>query len=301
MTKSFDNIFELEEQVNNLPLAHFETLHTGQRIENTLEVGEETKVPNIDKSPRLDRFAVVNNESGALAGIVSDKYELIQHRKAFFPMIKALRALDMGISGKMVVGDDKNHVMVKAEFDDEKFEIEDDSVYGVGFMMTNSYDKSSSVVIKGYALRKVCSNGMIIPSEIVPSVRVKHMGDLNPEKLFIGFFDKLGEKLPELEERIREAREDLFEDPVTVLKNVNFPETKIDEVLERVEYSEEGMDVTKELTRKQLYDAMTAFNRDYVEEKDLAMSTEQRYHKKAQKVLVGSKQMLTQEIVEEEG
>lgn len=132
------------------------------------------------EEPRF--LAVVNNATGDVESLVSDKYTLIQHREIFQPVIDAFIALGIKISGKVTY--DKGRCYADIIFDDERFKVDvadrskmkKGDVINFGMRFFNSYDKTLSFGAEAYAVRLVCLNGMVSPVNI-KAIREVHAGD----------------------------------------------------------------------------------------------------------------------------
>jgi len=298
-TKQFDNKEQLQAIIAGLPKAHAETLHRGAKLEEVSDIEDQEQVKNPSKNPEEKRVAIINEETDKMATVASDKYDIVQHREAFQPLVNALTDAGMDVKGSVKTFNNENGVMIKGRLKDTGFNIQDDSDYVTGFRLKNSYDTSCSVTLRGMTERLVCSNGMTIPTDIIKPVRRTHVGNVDVVKEYRGFFSRLIDSVPTFRDMLLEAREEFFNEPVVVLRNAGVPETKVERVIERIERQPDSEFGTEKYSRKQVYDALTNFITEEIED-EKTISTEEGYHRKAERVLTSPKAKLTQPLEVEE-
>lgn len=291
-TKHFENTNELRAMVTSLPNAEYKTLHKGKKVEkeeDSTEVIMPEKVKEPDFRPLTDHVGIVNKRTGELATITSNKYDLVQHREAFNPVLEALEELGLQVEGRMKVVDDGNYVNVEAIMKDQGFEVSDDSEYGSGFFFTNSYDTSGSIKASAFFERMVCSNGMRIEDNVISPMKRKHVGNIDLVERYKAWFKKLLNESEALYDRLQEIRGEFihFE---RAMKNVGVPDSKAEQLIKPKIQTWKG----DRASRKELYDAMT--NAITHEMDDLAPSTQDRYHSRAEQVLFGNRQRLEKEV-----
>lgn len=75
-------------------------------------------------------------------------------------------------------------------------------------LLTNSHDGTSSVVLQLGFFRMVCSNGLVVGSNIVPAIRVKHVGNDFEERLIVAINTMVAQatKLSESIERLKSKK-----------------------------------------------------------------------------------------------
>lgn len=287
-TRSFQNLNELEAIVASLPRAKYETLHRGSEIkkpDNETELNPEEADSTPEQSPHPDQVGIINQETDKLVCTASKKYEIIQHQKAFNPVIKAMRELDLDAYGTVTKVKGGSYVNIRANFKSEVFEIQGDSRYEPGFYFRNSFNKGSSVGLEAFYKRLVCSNGMKIQDNIIDPLNRRHIGQANILELYKEWFQDLLEESEALRDRLVEAREEMLEVDIA-LENAKIPESKHERIKEKIEIDNDGM-----ASRKELYDAVTSFiTRDVKGE--VLPATERRYHKASERLLYNSTQNL---------
>lgn len=307
-THTFDNKQELKSVLSSLPEAEFRSVQKGKVVQkegssqNFRNKLEELEVPTheIDEDAESDAVLIYNRDTGKLASQGTPQYDIIQHREAIEPVVEALDELGLEKNGRIEVRNGGNVVKYTGQTGRE-FEVNGEK-YAIGFQLVNTYNKSSSVSLKGFYVRQICSNGMIGRENLgVGELRRQHRGDVEIVEEYKEWFENLLET-DRVQQIISQAQSDFFdrEDIIRVLGNVDLPETKYDEIAELIEpNSQQSLEIPEgKVTRKQLYDAVT----NYIthELSDVAVATEERYHKKAVQILVLDKGILTQKIEIEE-
>lgn len=248
--------------------------------------------------------AVVNEKIGEIVGAVSGKYQLVQHKEAFQPILDGLNTI--GASYRMTVGYSKKKAWLSVITDAEAT----DGV-SIGFQAYNSIDGSTAIrysfasfkatrfiEIVGY--RQVCSNGMVVrvpidEAEFVkPELREKLTELLKLSARIIHMGDKVHDKVEALQ-LVVEAME-LLKEPVSkmIMASQNTPvaQAQAKELIakyigKRLHQRILGQFRKEEKTLWGLYNAMTNVASH---DKEIATST-------ADSFLKGSAEMLTAELV----
>lgn len=308
-TNTFDNIQESKAQISSLPKAEFRTLHLGKVVEkeetsdfedklDDLEVGDH----EVNSDPQSKGVAVVNREDGHVATVGTPEYDIIQHDEAVRPVLEALQDLSMDVEGTIQLR--KNGDVVKfIGKTGEEFSVNGET-YGIGFKLINTYNKSGSVRLKGFLFRQVCSNGMTVREDMgVPELRRQHRGDVEIVEQYKEWFEeKLIGNTDQVQQVLSQAMGDFFdvEDIVRVMENVNLPSTKIEDIAHLIEPNEDQpVDIPEgKISRKQMYDAVTNYISHELE--GVAVATEERYQKKAMRILMQDKQQLLNPLEIEE-
>ena len=120
--------------------------------------------------------AIWNSDRNELAGITSSKYAIIQHRDVVESVANTLSNLGIKITGDFY--DFGNTIKGQLSFvDDNNENLIGDDADGIrpGIKFTNSYDKSNSLRFEYFAMRLVCSNGMMLP-KILQVETLIHVG-----------------------------------------------------------------------------------------------------------------------------
>lgn len=284
MNNNFQDVSTAKAQLASLDKAQFKTLHLGEEIDRE----DFNNSDNVEAHPSSEaensNLAVVNKRTQNLSSIVSNRYKLVQHEKAFQPLLDAVQKLGLNPDGNIRTfneGDVATMTIFFEDFDLEESESPDDSGYYFGLFAMNSYDKTAGFQVHPYAVRLKCSNQFSARNALdeVDSIHRKHFGDMDVVELVADWLRELKEKRKEFREVIQDARQDNFEDIKDVLRNAGFPETKVEEILNHLE-----VDLEKEIpTRWDLFNAATAYNTHELEGK--SVTTQRKYDKRARNVL----------------
>lgn len=162
-----------------IPVHCEKALMDGGQTALTIGAGDETfTLPSGTELENIDDWqAVVNDTTGSVVNMVSDKYALIQHSMAADIILNGLADTGLGSGAKFQVVDEGNRVRIRARFPDVV--VNDGSRDGLqlGVQFDNSYDSTSSLRGRMMAWRAVCQNGLYI-GKTVPgtSFSVRHIG-----------------------------------------------------------------------------------------------------------------------------
>lgn len=275
--KKFEDVGRYEAIVKSLPTATSKDIHLGNRFD------QDENLEEPDAEPIQGHKAIVNDRTGKVADIVTDSYTKTDHSEVFEPLAQAMRELPTKCWGSVRTFKGGNRVHA-AVMTNEAFQIEEDSSYHIGFMMSNSYDRSSGIRLQAFNLRGVCSNGCLWNAgDIGEPMTRKHVGDPDIAGKYREFIQEIIDNSHKIREELVKAQEQVFVevDVYRVLRNAGIPKGKIDEILQLP--TARGK---TEVTRKELYDAVTRWV-SRLDENDQSMSstTERRYQRTAQKIL----------------
>lgn len=171
-----DDLLETK-KFNELTSAHKEPLYRESSYED---------FPSTKRS-KYDAIIVNNNE----VSCVSNKYELIQHQDAFVSVINALNTAGVIMQGR--INDFKTSAWLDMTF--ENLKVSDPAGGGdinLGYSVRNSYNKETGLNIFPFAVRSICSNGMIFKDTKdlgLEILSVRHMGDV---------LEKVGNKIKDM-------------------------------------------------------------------------------------------------------
>lgn len=129
-----------------------------------------------DLTQSIEHRAIWNTDKNSIAAITSNKYSIIQHRDVVEGVANTLANLGIKIKGELY--DFGNIIKGQLSFvDDNNDNLINDDADGIrpGIKFTNSYDKSNSLRLEYYAMRLVCSNGMMLP-KILQVETLIHVG-----------------------------------------------------------------------------------------------------------------------------
>lgn len=139
---------------------------------------EKQPVFNKDGSA-LEHFELVRRlDTGATLSVVSKQYSLITHQEALFPILEKVGQEWTVTRARVDRGGAQAYVELINKTCAEEV-LKQDAVYP-RVMLTNSYDRSTSVKIMYGAYRLVCLNGLTMPvaGSGSFSFRSAHMGDV---------------------------------------------------------------------------------------------------------------------------
>jgi len=123
-----------------------------------------------------DSFVEISNrraiigENGKIYDIVSDRYELVLHETVVNTVRKILNDLNLDYEEEIKVSFDGGFMV--AEYLIDTKEILGD-ILKLGFVVTNSYNRTSGINITGFIYRLACKNGLVVREDIFGR-RFKH-------------------------------------------------------------------------------------------------------------------------------
>lgn len=120
-----------------------------------------------------NKLAVVRQDTGKILGIVSKKYELLQHSTVIFTFRKALENIQH--SEKISMIHDGAEMLAVYTIKNTQIEIVKDDIVSLQVVIKNSYNGANTLQMMLGAFRLVCSNGMILGKEFF-TFRQKHIG-----------------------------------------------------------------------------------------------------------------------------
>ena len=116
-----------------------------------------------------DSFVEISNrraiigENGKIYDIVSDRYELVLHETVVNTVRKILNDLNLDYEEEIKVSFDGGFMV--AEYLIDTKEILGD-ILKLGFVVTNSYNRTSGINITGFIYRLACKNGLVVREDI---------------------------------------------------------------------------------------------------------------------------------------
>jgi len=145
--------------------------------------------------PEESKFAVFNIDQDCVASIVSDRYNLVQHKQVTDAVVDTLTNLNLKTDCK--VRESKNRLFVDLRFTDKRLEVptpesiragqhtkEQNEEFIVGLRVINSYDKTTGISVLPSLVRVACNNGMIVnigAKRFVKSFTIYHTNKLTEE------------------------------------------------------------------------------------------------------------------------
>lgn len=120
---------------------------------------------------------ITSNDRTQQYSVVTDKYQLIQHKDAAFQVLNTVQSA--GIEGNARIKSYGGRFFMEMIFSNMRIEDPTGSAIDIGYAMRNSYDSSGGVSIIPFAVRSICSNGMLFKKSIgLPTINIKHIGDI---------------------------------------------------------------------------------------------------------------------------
>jgi len=165
--------------------------------------GSELAVPY----PKAEGYkGIFNSKFGELCDIVSARYLTVNNEDAFMPVLGILNDAGHG-SVKYKAYETAGYARVSVFFPEVKFTPKDGHDVIFGLDLWNSYDRSSSLFIGGYACRLICQNQMRL-NNLIGSVSVKHTGKMEKLKdTVISFLARLNTRLDPVLAAVNQASE----------------------------------------------------------------------------------------------
>lgn len=256
-----------------------------------------------------DMKAIVTEGTEDVHAVVSDQYELVQHKEAMQPVFDALADLGIPIEGSVYHYANRDDTLdhsqlnVAIRFQDDDYHFEGQGYrMGIGILVKNSYDASASLGVETHGINNVCSNGNFW-GKALGEVSAKHLGE-GPEEAMEEIEDfilGLASKIDELQHFFVDAVETRIEpqDCKPMLTAIGLPETHVDKILrglvsERF-LTEEQLDRPHQRCVQDLIDGMTYF---YTHEYDRSLRAAERHMRKAVRLLRDDETVLIEEGTE---
>lgn len=152
---------------------------------------------------KLDGYQAIVSEDdeGEVFAIVSDRYNLVQHRDAGRMVLDALDSEGVKYKGEAHVNGGKAFGTIIIDGPQAEAHHKGEVLH-VGFRWGNSYDASMSLLGEGFAYRLVCTNGMI-SQDILGMTFKRHVGDIVGE--YVQVIQKVLTNAPLLVEMMEKA------------------------------------------------------------------------------------------------
>lgn len=167
-------------------------------------------------------------------GVVTDKYEILDHRKVFDEVDASIGDQDIPVTSKSVKA---THNGAKAFMEwkfDRTFEARKGDDVTLGLRAVNSYDGSMRLGIETMLERQLCSNGLTGLVEVTEKTRkhVRGIGLFDIE----GAVDRIFDQINTFEDRLQEIAEEFMHisKAKTILEKLNLPQKYIDPALEQL-------------------------------------------------------------------
>lgn len=208
-------------------------------------------------------MGVWNEASEKLSCIASKKYHIVQHRDVLENLANVLQDLNLSVRGKIEYFNDGDEMQACVLFNDHM--LTDDSKDGVmlGLRVVNSYNCSKGFRGDIYALRLVCSNGMVLPVFENGVYKRIHVGEFDASEGIATFIKRVIELKPQFQELIeKNIRVELEKETWhKIVEKLVKQKKHRDEILQRINMLE-----SEKLTKWDVYNVFT----DYVSHTELA-------------------------------
>jgi len=127
---------------------------------------------------KLSKYStvIVNNQE---VSCISNKYELVQHQDAFVTVLSAIQKAGIEMNGR--INDFGTQAWMDLTFSNLCISDPTGSDINLGYSVRNSYNKETGLNLFPFAVRGICSNGMIFkdtPDLKLDILSVRHMGDV---------------------------------------------------------------------------------------------------------------------------
>lgn len=102
---------------------------------------------------------VFNVDTGKIASVVTDGYQIIQHNDTVTAVKNVLGRLNLDVKG--LAKDYRDRYVADLVFQNAGVEVKDDATgIQIGIRVVNSYNKQTSFRLEMFGFRRVCQNGM---------------------------------------------------------------------------------------------------------------------------------------------
>jgi hypothetical protein len=162
-----NNIYELQDAVMDMPDAIERPVHVAGRKVDEKALNEEFTYNELKDQKGFyepEYKALVNSKTGEITNIVTDNYQVIQHRPFFGGLISDLESLDLvKLRGAIICKDGGNAYIIRLDFPNEIIKepkVGDNVTAGVEFY--NSIDRSTAATGNAFFMRLSCTNGMMM-------------------------------------------------------------------------------------------------------------------------------------------
>jgi hypothetical protein len=239
----FSNLIGLEQEIEQLD----------EPVERSIEVKVGT---NLVLEPRKFK-AIVSARDYEVLSVVSSRYSIVQSKDVLRSVVSALAKLGINdVKGSLIEQNGRTFARILLP----KFISEGNSEKDIqlGFLLINSYDATHAISIQGFAMRQVCSNGMIAPKALGTAFVKKHIGHVNlkVEDAVKNIIAQIVDRSPYLTEMIEEAAKDFYED-YDEMENALVANGFSKKTSEKILYRLEG--IKQKYSRWDLYNAITNF------------------------------------------
>jgi hypothetical protein len=223
---------------------------------------------------KLENYkAVVYKGTTKAVAVVTNKYKLVQHKTVFDIVLERVKETIGSENVKGWVEHTQTKAYLFLTFKD--IEIQNDSNYNCGLLVTNSVNTQLSIWTNLFLYRLICSNGLIERSNIL-EVQNKHIGTSE-------FWERLKSRI----ERILESYDNYLKAQFEFLEEIKVITLNPSEILSKLDMSKRALvTITKQLkptdTLFNVYQAITNY---YTNTKTMNISSRVQYIRKAKELI----------------
>jgi hypothetical protein len=258
---------------------NFEGLDELLKIRLNLPIPERMNVQSVaeigGRFVNAGDFAMIHSDK-RIWQVASSDYRLIDHQELIDEVVKKMAELGLDdVRGRVKTWNYGGRMWVEVQ-EPREFEPLPGDRYNHGFWFKNSYDGSNALGSGFYALRKICTNGMMgWARELL--VRKIHLGEVNLGDWIKQAITGMRAKSVEFERMIQHAAELRIEDDLkAVLERLEIGPLVGKKIQARLE-THDGF------TAYDVFNAVTAYASHDLAEKPLA---QENYNRIAQRILV---------------
>jgi hypothetical protein len=227
----------------------------------------------IDGTKSENYKAVTYKGTTKAVAVVTNKYKLVQHKTVFDIVLERVKETIGSENVKGWVEHTKTKAYLFLTFKD--IEIQNDSNYNCGLLVTNSVNTQLSIWTNLFLYRLICSNGLIEKSNIL-EVQNKHIGTSE-------FWERLKSRI----ERILESYDNYLKAQFEFLEEIKVITLNPSEILSKLDMSKRALvTITKQLkptdTLFNVYQAITNY---YTNTKTMNISSRVQYIRKAKELI----------------
>lgn len=263
--------------------------HQDRAVEVQLKATKKKDV--LEKDLTLDTYkGIWNTTQNRIANVVSNQYQIIQHKDVLKNVSDCLEELNIDVEGTVRPFRESIYADLTFKGDKEVLIEDDEKGIRLGMRIVNSYDKTSSFRLEMYGYRLICENGMVL-GKVLNDVRsvTFHIGQKKTQEVIRNtvktFVAEMIESSKVLQTYVREAMTDKIEKALVLnlLEKLFIHKKHCDAI---------GVELKgKLIDRWVLYNAVTS----YVTHGELSFWRELAFQRVAQKILSSNWEELLQE------
>ena len=201
--------------------------------------------------------AIFSKKQNRAISIVSSRYCLMQSKEIMRNVVGALSKLGIHeVEGTIIEQNGRAFARVLLP----KYISEGNSNKDIqlGFLLVNSYDRTKALSISGFAMRIVCTNGMVAPRTLGAAFVKKHYGNITAQvqEAVSQMIKTIVKNAPGLQAAIKAAMKEKYEawkDMEKALEKVGYSKKSAKKILAKVRVP------GKTATKWDLYNAITNY------------------------------------------